>query len=81
MTTPILVSQYAPIGRSFEVARDPYKFGQYQHFKPAYQQTVYPMIEQRVQTGEYPYIADLRTGGQEQDISKWDYLTNLRFTS
>ena len=80
MTKPIMVAGYAPTGRSFEVARDPYKFGQYQNFKPSYQQTVYPTIEQRVQTGEYPYVADLRTGGQEQDISKWDYLENLRWT-
>ena len=81
MTQPVMISQYAPIGRSFEVGRDPYQFGQYQSFNPAYQQTVYPSVEQRVQTGEYPYIADVRTGGLEQEVGKWDYLTNLRFTS
>lgn len=80
MTTPIMVAGYAPTNRSFEVARDPYKFGQYQNFKPAYQQTVYPSVEQKVQTGQYPYVADLRTGGQEQSVSKWDYLENLRWT-
>ena len=81
MTKPIMMSQYAPVGRKFDVGRDPYYFGQYNNFTPAMTQTVYPVREQKIQTGEYPHIADLRTGGKEQTVDKWDYLTNLRFTS
>ena len=76
-----MVSQYAPIGRSFEVARNPYYFGQYNKFQPSYTETVYPSVEQRERINEFPYVADIKTGGQEQSVSKWNYLENLRFTT
>lgn len=79
---PIWVSQYPPAQRPFlEQTRDPYLFGQYNNFTPEMTQTVYPRVEQNVQTGEWPHVADMMTHGVEQQVSRrWDPIVNQRFT-
>jgi hypothetical protein len=80
MTQPIMVSQYAPTDRTLDDSgRDPYLFGQYQTFTPSYTQTVYPAVEQKVLVNEFPYVADLETGGETQEVKLYNYLQNLRF--
>jgi hypothetical protein len=82
LTSPVFVSGYAPTGIYFnDVGHDPSLSGQYSRFKPSYTQTVYPSIEQTTQTGHYPHLADIATGGQEQSVGKFDYVTNMRFTN
>ena len=81
MTQPIMLPQYAPNTNTYaDVGRDPELFGQYQRFRPATQQTVYPSLEQINQPREYPWVADEGSGGLELPPSTYNYLQNLRFT-
>jgi hypothetical protein len=80
LAQPIFISQYAPTFVEFnKVSRNPYQFGQYK-MSPVMPETVYPVVEQRNNTRDYPDMADLETGGLEQRVSINNYIENLRFT-
>jgi len=81
MTQPIMLPQHAPNTNTYaDVGRDPELYGQYQRFRPATQQTVYPALEQINQPREYPWVADEGSGGLELPPVAYNYLQNLRFT-
>ena len=64
-----MVPYNAPAMRNFnEVSRDPYLYGQFNHFVPSDTQTVYPAVEQSTVVNQWPYVINKQTGGEESRV-------------